>query len=253
MKRLALEDVHLTFTLRNRGSTSWKDWLLRTIKRRPAPPAVCVRALRGVSFEVHDGERLGIIGHNGAGKSTLLRVLAGIYHPTAGRRHVVGRISSLFDLALGFEQEATGWENIRYRGYLQKESPKSIGEKMEAIAAFSELTPEALDMPVRYYSSGMIVRLAFGIATSIEPEILLLDEVLSAGDASFQAKAKQRMRDLMGKAHAIVLVSHDTTSLTEICHRIIWLDHGQVRQVGPAKEIVAAYKSFMTGQVPRVA
>jgi ABC-type polysaccharide/polyol phosphate transport system ATPase subunit len=246
MTRLALEDVSVTFTLRNRGATSIKDWALRKVLRRPGPPAPCVHALTNVSFEVGEGERLGVIGHNGAGKSTLLRVLAGIYHPTSGRRHVSGRISSLFELALGFEPDATGWENIRYRGYLQKESPRTIQTKMREIAEFSELG-SALDMPVRYYSSGMMVRLAFGIATAIEPEILLLDEVLAAGDASFQDKALRRMRGLMGKARAIVLVSHDTHNLGAMCDRVLWLDHGRVHQLGAPEPTIAAYKAYMKG------
>jgi ABC-type polysaccharide/polyol phosphate transport system ATPase subunit len=255
MTRLALEDVSLTFTLLSRGSTSWKDWALGALKGKPALPAPTVppvHALQNVSIEVREGERLGVIGHNGAGKSTLLRVLAGVYRPTGGRRLVNGRISSLFDLSLGFEPEATGWENIRYRGYLQQESPVSIEKKMEGIAEFSELG-DALKMPIRYYSSGMLVRLAFGIATAIEPEILLIDEVLAAGDMAFQVKARQRMRNLMGQARAIVLVSHDMISLASICDRILWLDHGRVRQIGPVDQTIAAYKEFMTSLTPRAA
>src|SRR5438876_5800851 len=125
MPRITLEDVHLTFTLRNRNGTSIKDWVIRKVTGRQGPPQQTIDALRGVSFAVRDGERLGIVGHNGAGKSTLLRVLAGIYRPTAGVCRVNGRVGSLFDLALGFEPDATGWENIRYRGYLQKETPGS--------------------------------------------------------------------------------------------------------------------------------
>jgi ABC-type polysaccharide/polyol phosphate transport system ATPase subunit len=252
MSCLALEDVNLTFTLRKRGSTSWKDWALRQVTRQPGPPAPCVHALQGVSFSVSEGERLGVVGHNGAGKSTLLRVLAGVYRPTSGRRLVVGKISSLFDLSLGFEQEATGWENIRYRGYLQKETPRSLAEKTGAIAEFSELG-SALDMPIRYYSSGMLVRLAFAIATAIEPEILLVDEVLAAGDLSFQDKARTRMRELMKQARAIVLVSHDLRNLVTLCDRVLWLEHGRIRQAGPAVETIRDYESFMKGLAGKAA
>ncbi len=252
MARIALRDVHLTFTLRNRHSTSLKDWVLRTLTRRPGPPQPTVDALQGVSFEVREGERLGIVGHNGAGKSTLLRVLARIYRPTAGDCVVEGRIGSLFDLQLGFEAEATGWENIRYRGYLQKETPASIRAKMEEIAAFSELGP-ALDLPIRYYSAGMVVRLAFSIATSIEPEVLLIDEVLAAGDLAFQLKAQQRIRELMNRARLIVLVSHDLDSLAKMCDRVLWLAHGRILQSGPAAEILPAYREFMMHSVPRAA
>jgi lipopolysaccharide transport system ATP-binding protein len=252
MSHIVLEDVHLTFTVRNRGASSLKDSVLRMLTRRQGPPRTQIHALQGVSFSVGDGERLGIIGHNGAGKSSLLRLLAGVYQPTSGRRMVNGKIGSLFELTLGFEQEATGWENMRYRGYLQKETPQSISAKMEAIAQFSELG-SALDMPIRYYSSGMLVRLAFSIATAIEPEVLLVDEVLAAGDLSFHQKALQRMRELMGKARAIVLVSHALPVLVQMCDRVLWLDHGRVRQIGPAREIVAAYKEFMKNAVNRAA
>jgi ABC-type polysaccharide/polyol phosphate transport system ATPase subunit len=244
MARLALEDVSLTFTLRNRGGVSLKDWTLSKLLGRPGPPANTVEALKNVGFELADGERLGVIGHNGAGKTTLLRVLAGVYYPTSGRRLVEGRISALFELGLGFEMEATGWENIRYRGYLQKETPRTIGEKVQAIAEFTELG-SALDMPIRYYSSGMLVRLAFSIATTIEPEILLIDEVLAAGDLSFQTKARARMRSLMARARAIVLVSHDLTTIGEMCDRVLWLDHGRMHRLGPVRETIDAYKEYM--------
>ena len=171
MVGISVEDVHLTFYPRNRGSNSLKDFLLSVIRSKQAQARThVVHALRGVSFEVHKGERVGIIGHNGAGKSTLLRVLAGVYRPTSGTCRVHGRISSLFELAMGFEQEATGWENIRYRGYLMRESPRSMQAKTKEITEFSELGP-ALDMPIRYYSKGMLVRLAFSIATAVDPEL----------------------------------------------------------------------------------
>lgn len=249
MERIYLEDIHLTFLPGNRGARSLKDFVLARLRRKPVPCHRQVLALRGVSFSVHDGERLGIVGHNGAGKSSLLRLLAGVYQPTAGVRRVAGRISSLFELHLGFEQEATGWENIRYRGYLQKESPASIEEKLQEIAEFSELGP-ALDLPIRYYSSGMLVRLAFSIATSVNPEILLLDEVLAAGDLAFVEKSRQRIRQLMARARAIVLVSHDLRTLRTMCDRVLWLDHGQIRQIGPTDATIDAYEAYMKARVP---
>ena len=190
-----------------------------------------VRALQDINLRIEQGDRVGFIGHNGAGKSTMLKLLAGIYQPTSGRRAVEGRISSLFDIALGFESEANGWENIAYRSYLQGETPTSVRAKKHAIAEFSELG-DFLNMPVRYYSAGMMVRLAFSIATAIEPEILLVDEVLSVGDLAFQNKARERMREMMAKAHLMVVVSHDLDSLTEICNRAVWLDHGRVHKTG---------------------
>ena len=205
-----------------------------------------VCALRDLDLQVRPGERLGIIGHNGAGKSTLLKLLAGIYEPSRGKRIVEGRISSLFDLMLGFEPEATGWENIRYRGYLQGETPRSIGRKMNAIADFTELG-RFLDVPVRYYSAGMLVRLAFAIATAIEPEILLVDEVLTVGDMSFQDRARQRMGEMMAQAELIVVVSHDLNKLPCICNRGIWIDGGHLRLDGPIQKVIQAYTESVRG------
>jgi ABC-type polysaccharide/polyol phosphate transport system ATPase subunit len=240
MALIELDDVSLTFRVRRHGRISLKEYLLRGWFRRSSQTVFEVHALENVNLRVAAGDRVGIIGHNGAGKSTLLKVLAGIYPPTGGARRVQGRISSLFDIALGFEMEATGWENIRYRGFLQGESPRSIRDKMQPIADFSELG-EFLDMPVRYYSAGMMVRLAFSIATAIQPEILIIDEVLSAGDCSFQAKAGERMRALMSRAQAVIVVSHDLESLRPLCDRVLWLDHGRIRQFGPTAEVIEAY------------
>src|SRR5436190_494242 len=171
MAHIDLDHACLTFRLRERYQITLKEYLLRGMYRRTANPLREVKALQDVSLTCRDGNRLGIIGANGAGKSTLLRLLAGIYWPTQGRRLVQGRISSLFELTLGFEMEASGRQNILYRGYLQGETPRSIRAKMDEIAEFSELG-HFLDLPMRCYSAGMLVRLAFSIATAIEPEIL---------------------------------------------------------------------------------
>jgi ABC-type polysaccharide/polyol phosphate transport system ATPase subunit len=240
MARIELDKVSLTFRVRQRGRITLKEFLVRQMFRRSVNPIIEVRALQEVSLQFHEGERIGVLGHNGAGKSTLLKVLAGIYPPSQGRRIVEGRISSLFDIALGFEMDATGWENISYRGYLQGETPQTIRAKLQPIADFTELG-DFLDMPVRYYSAGMMVRLAFSIATAIEPEILLVDEVLSVGDMAFQEKARVRMREMIAKAKLIVLVSHDLGNLTQLCDRAVWMDHGRVRQIGPTAEMIAAY------------
>jgi len=241
MSLIELEDIGLTFNVRRHGRISLKEYLLRGMFRNVADHNFEVRALDGINLRIERGQRLGIIGHNGAGKSTLLRLMAGIYPPTSGTRTVRGRISSLFDIALGFEHDASGWENILYRGYLQGETPKTIREKMQPIADFSELG-QFLDMPVRYYSAGMMVRLAFSIATAIEPEILLIDEVFAAGDLAFQTKARQRMRDLISSAQAVLMVSHDLDSLALICNQVIWLDHGRIRMMGPAAQVIDAYR-----------
>ena len=240
MARIELNNVNLTFRVRQHRRITLKEFLVRQMFRRSVNPFIEVRALQDVSLRLQEGERVGILGHNGAGKSVLLKVLAGIYPPTQGRRVVEGRISSLFDIALGFEADANGWENIAYRGYLQGETPNSIRAKMQAIAEFSELG-DFLNMPVRYYSAGMIVRLAFSIATAIQPEILLVDEVLGVGDMAFQQKAQQRMREMMAKAQLIVVVSHDLEALRRLCDRGVWMDHGHVRLLGPVTEVIAAY------------
>ena len=249
MARIELNKVGLTFQIRQGGRVTLKETLIRNLFRRALPTRVQVHALQDVSLQINEGQRVGIIGHNGAGKSTLLKVLAGIYPPTEGRRLVQGQISSLFDISLGFEQDASGWENIAYRGYLQGETPKSIRAKMKPIAEFSELG-EFLDLPVRYYSAGMLVRLAFSIATAIDPEILLIDEVLSVGDLSFQHKARERMRQMMAKARLIVVVSHDMESLAKLCDDVIWLDHGRLRAFGPAAGVIDAYRTSVCGPQP---
>jgi ABC-type polysaccharide/polyol phosphate transport system ATPase subunit len=244
MARILLEHVELTFRVRQQFQITLKEYLLRGMFRTSVNPLREVRALSDICLDLRPGDRLGILGGNGAGKSTLLKLIAGIYEPTAGLRKVSGRISSLFELSLGFEMEASGRNNILYRGYLQGETPRSLKAKLEEIAAFSELG-DFLDVPVRYYSAGMLVRLAFSIATAIEPEILLVDEVLSAGDLAFQHKARQRMREMMAKAQILVVVSHDLDSLCQLCHQGLWLDQGRVRACGPIADVVAAYQDHV--------
>jgi ABC-type polysaccharide/polyol phosphate transport system ATPase subunit len=241
MATIDLDNVGLTFRVREKGRIAFKEFLVRRLFWKTVNPYREVRALHDVTLKMGDGQRIGIVGHNGAGKSTLLKLLAGIYPPTSGKRIVKGRISSLFDIALGFEVDASGWENIAYRSYLQGETPKTLRSKIDPIAEFSELG-DFLNMPVRYYSAGMIVRLAFSIATAIEPEILLVDEVLSVGDMAFQEKARQRIHEMIAKAELIVVVSHDLESLAKVCNQAIWMDHGTVRQVGAVQDIIDAYK-----------
>ncbi len=248
MARIELDRVSPTCRVkRQQGRIPLKEYLINRLFRRwRVQPTMTVRALQDVSLRIGPGERVGIVGHNGAGKSTLLKLLAGIYPPTAGRRAVEGHVASLFDIALGFEMEGTGWENIAYRGYLQGETPASINAKVKDIAEFTELG-EFLNMQVRHYSAGMMVRLAFAIATAVEPEILLVDEVLGVGDMAFQDKARKRMREMMAKAELIVMVSHDLTSLRKFCPRGLWMDHGRVLLDGPMADVIAAYTESMRG------
>ncbi len=252
MARIHLNDISLQFRVRQARRITLKEYIVRRLYREAVNPFIEVNALRGITLDLNDGDRLGIIGHNGAGKSTLLKLMAGVYPPTSGEQKVEGSISSLFDITLGFEGDASGWDNIRYRGYLQGETPRSISKKLNEIAEFSELG-KFLDMPVRYYSAGMMIRLAFSIASSIEPEILLIDEVLAAGDLAFQNKARNRMQDLMSQARLMVLISHDLTTLPTLCSQAIWMDHGQIRAMGPAHDVVAEYQRSVNGTVPVLA
>jgi ABC-type polysaccharide/polyol phosphate transport system ATPase subunit len=250
--RIEVERASVCFRVRPQGRVTFKEALFSRVLRRRPPPRIEVRALDGISLIVNEKDRLGVIGPNGAGKSTLLKMLAGIYRPSAGCCRTEGRVCSLFDISLGFEPDSSGWDNIRYRGYLQKETARSIRAKLSDIATFCELGA-ALDRPVRTYSSGMLVRLAFAIATSVDPEILLLDEVLGAGDLAFMTKARHRMRQLMGRARLLVLVSHDLTSLREWCDRVIWMEAGRIRQMGPPDKAIAAYRASVEGRLSEAA
>ncbi|MBI3860685.1 MAG: ABC transporter ATP-binding protein [Planctomycetia bacterium] len=252
MTSIELENVSLVFRVRQQRRVALKDFIVNRMFSRSVNPYMHVRALSNINLTLREGDRLGIVGHNGAGKSTMLKMLAGIYPPTSGTRRVAGEVSSLFDLQLGFEPEASGWENIAYRGYLQGETPKSLKDKLEEIAAFSELG-EFLHSPVRHYSSGMLVRLAFSVASAIDPEILLVDEVLSAADMAFLKKCRRRMEEMIDKARLIVMVNHDLDTIARFCNRVIWLDHGEIRRSGPTGEILAAYSEAMGDELPKAA
>jgi ABC-type polysaccharide/polyol phosphate transport system ATPase subunit len=249
MAKIELHDIKLTFRVRQTPKVTLKEYVLKRMFSAKRNPYLEIPALRDVNLELRDGDRLGIIGHNGAGKSTLLKLIAGIYPPTSGSRDVQGAISSLFDISLGFEQDANGWDNIRYRAYLQGETPQSIAKKLDKVADYSELG-DFLNMPVRYYSAGMLIRLAFSIASAIEPEILLIDEVLAAGDLGFQMKAQQRMKELMSQARLMILISHGIDELPNFCTKVAWMDHGRIMQIGPAANVVAAYKASVAANRP---
>lgn len=199
-----------------------------------------VQALKKVNLEIHEGERVGVIGRNGAGKSTLLKAIAGLYPLQSGEIETQGKIRAMFDLSLGFEFEGTGRENITYRGLLLGESPKSIREKEQEIIEFAELG-DFIDFPIKTYSAGMLVRLAFAISTTVSGEILLLDEILGAGDAAFQVKARKRMEEMINLAKIIVLVSHDMNSIRRICNRAVYLKNGLVAADGPSEEVTQIY------------
>ena len=199
-------------------------------------------ALKNVSFEVERGEVVGIIGHNGAGKSTLLKVISGILKPTGGELEVHGNVVPMLELGSGFDHDLTGRENIFLNGSILGYSEKYLKEKYEQIVEFSELG-KFIDVPIRNYSSGMLMRLAFSIATVVQPEILIGDEILAVGDAAFQEKSKTRMLELMGGGTTVLFVSHSLEQIREMCDRVIWLEHGQVKAIGATKEICDAYEA----------
>lgn len=188
---------------------------------------VTVTALDSLNFEFNQGDRIGLVGHNGSGKTTLLRVLSGVYAPTRGDLKVNGKIASLLDLSMGLDPDATGFENIYLRGVLDGLHPKEIRDKTDEIADFSELG-EYLNLPVRTYSSGMMLRLAFAISTSIEADIIIMDEWLSVGDADFSAKAATRLESLVDKASILILASHSPELVSRVCNRQIRLEHGRI-------------------------
>ena len=199
-------------------------------------------ALKNVSFEVERGEVVGIIGHNGAGKSTLLKVISGILKPTGGSLEVHGNVVPMLELGSGFDHDLTGRENIFLNGSILGYSEKYLKEKYEQIVEFSELG-KFIDVPIRNYSSGMLMRLAFSIATVVQPEILIVDEILAVGDAAFQEKSKARMLELMCGGTTVLFVSHSLEQIREMCDRVIWLEHGQIKAIGATKEICDAYEA----------
>lgn len=205
---------------------------------------VGVRALQGVTFDAVAGERIALVGENGSGKTTLLQVLAGIYTPDQGVVEIRGRTTALVNINLGMNSEASGHRNITLRGLAAGRTRAEIEEKRAEIAAFSELS-DFLDLPVETYSAGMRMRLSFAIATAFEPEVLILDEWLSAGDAAFRKKATERMRAFVDKAGILVLASHSPSLLIDTCKRALWLDAGRIRAEGDVKEILEAYGAEM--------
>jgi len=201
---------------------------------------VSIEALKNLDLEIVSGDRLGIIGHNGSGKSTLLRLLTGIYEPSSGSIQRSGSISSLVDISLGINPESTGRENIFLRGKLLGLSKKEIDTKIEEIIEFSELG-DYINLPVRIYSSGMLLRLAFAVSTSITADILIMDEWLSVGDGSFGERASKRLQDLVDNSEILVIASHNKSLIEQTCNKVVWLEHGVIKKAGPVKEITQQY------------
>lgn len=245
MASIALRNVCVDFPIYQAGARSLKKLLISGTTHgnlaRDAHDRVMVRALQDVTMDIDNSERIGLIGANGAGKTTLLKVLAGIYKPTQGQISISGRTTALINSSVGLNQDATGRENIILRGLYMDIHPRDMRERVEQIAEFTELG-SYLDMPVRTYSSGMMVRLAFAVSTCIRPEILILDEWLSAGDAQFLSKAQRRMEDFVTRSSILVLASHSFELVEQWCSRAVYLKDGVIEAIGAVDEVVARYK-----------
>ena len=245
MARIDLHQASVQFPIYNARSRSLKSTIARhavgaTIGSRTKNDIVVVNALKNITLTLNPGDRVGIIGHNGAGKTTLLRVFSGAYVPTSGSAEVVGEVSALTDISMGMDPEASGYENIIMRAILLGMNYQQARALAPEVEQFTELG-EYLDLPVRTYSTGMMLRLAFAVATSVEPEILIMDELIAVGDASFMEKATQRIKTLIAKANIFVLASHDEGTLKRFCNRAIWLNRGELAAEGPLDRVLADY------------
>jgi homopolymeric O-antigen transport system ATP-binding protein len=241
--RIRIEDVSVSFPLYHGNARSLKKTVLAAASGRLGQDRqhrVVVQALREISFDLHGGDRLGLIGANGAGKTTLLRTLAGIYEPVTGRIEISGRLNALLDASLGMNMELTGRENIMLRGLYNGLPRPALTRLEDDVAEFAGLG-DFLDLPVRIYSAGMMIRLGFALATAIRPEILVMDEWLLVGDAEFIERARHRLEEMVRGADILVLSSHDTATITTWCTRAIWLDQGRLRLDGPPDQVVEAY------------
>lgn len=239
MQIAAVRDVSLKFKMEQNRAGSLKEFCVRWLRRDLE--AKDFWALNGVSFEVEKGDVLGIIGHNGAGKSTLLKVISGIMKPTKGSVEVHGTVVPMLELGSGFDFELSGRENIYLNGAVLGYSKKFLDSRYAQIVDFSELG-HFIEEPLRTYSSGMLARLAFSVACVVEPDILIVDEILSVGDADFQEKSRARMMELMTGGTTVFFVSHSLQQIREMCSRVLWLEHGRVQAIGEAGEVCGKYE-----------
>jgi ABC-type polysaccharide/polyol phosphate transport system ATPase subunit len=239
-----LRAISLRFVTYHDKQYSFKRSAIDLLLRREAPPASNdFWALRDVNLRMTKGERVGILGFNGAGKSTLLRLLARIYTPTSGQLMVKGTVAPLIEMGAGFNPELSGHDNIMLNGAMLGIRPREMRKKIDGIYEFTGLR-EFADLPLKYYSSGMYARLAFAIATEVDPEILLIDESLGAGDVIFVDRAKARINELLDRSNLVVIVSHDLGSLNKMCTRGIWMHEGRVKADGPISDTITSYLYF---------
>ena len=239
MPIVSVKNISLKFKMEQNRANSLKEFCVRWLKRDLKSEDFW--ALTDVSFDVEKGDVIGIIGHNGAGKSTLLKVISGIMKPTKGTIEAHGNIVPMLELGSGFDMELSGRENIYLNGAILGYSEEFLNEKYDEIVTFSELG-NFIEAPLRTYSSGMLARLAFSVACIVEPEILIVDEILSVGDADFQEKSRARMMELMTGGTTVFFVSHSLEQLREMCNKVVWLEHGKIQAVGKTEEICNMYE-----------
>lgn len=244
MARIDLRNVSVEFPIYNVSARSLKKKFLRVATggtiSKDANKHVVVRSLNDISISINHGDRVGLMGHNGAGKSTFLKLLARIYEPTAGNIHISGQVSPMLDLMSGIEAEFTGYENIMIRGTILGMSRQQIKSQIEQVAEFTGLG-DYLQMPVRTYSSGMMVRLAFAISTCIKPDIMLIDEVFGAGDATFMSKARDKLVSMLNQSSIVIMASHATPLIREFCNKALLLEGGSVKYFGDIETAMELY------------
>ena len=238
---IKVDNVSMCFNLSTEKHESLKEYLLAMVQGRLQYDEFY--ALRDVSLDIMPGDFYGLVGLNGSGKSTLLKTIAGVYKPSKGKVTVNGTIAPLIELGAGFDMDLTARENIYLNGTVLGFSPKYLDEKFDEIVEFSELE-NFLDVPLKNYSSGMVARLAFAVATMTKPDILIADEILSVGDFLFQEKCEKRMAELLSGGTTVILVSHSIDQIERMCNKVAWLDHGHLRRLGPTAEITAEYRKF---------
>lgn len=237
---IRIKNVSMKFNMDIEKDFSMKQAFINFFTKKKKKKTEYFWALKNVTFSVNKGDVVGLIGSNGAGKSTLLKVVSGVMKPTSGKVEVDGVISPMIELGAGFDQNLTARENIYLNGAILGYSKKFLDSKFDEIVEFSELK-DFLDVPVKNFSSGMTAKLAFSIATIVDPEILIVDEILSVGDLRFQEKSKNKMMEMIKGGTTVLYVSHSLESIKDLCNKVVWLDHGQVVKMGDTKEICDEY------------